>query len=178
MPTPLILSYAKRSRQPVWKVEDAWDKAKKDAQGIRRSTIIDKDYWKLVNGLVKKALGLSESVSFKEFMLESDGDGEIKDKNGVAYNVSHETRVDTDGNTRHMYTIIPKGAPRGVSAGGVELTRDAKSVMSLGIHGEYQRKGLATALYNHIEKHLGYKLKPNTAQTEDGKEFWKSRKTN
>lgn len=78
MPTPLILSYAKRSRKPVHEVEAAWSRAKEQAKGIRRSNIIDKEYWALVNGLMKKELGLNESkVSFKTF-LESLGESKTK----------------------------------------------------------------------------------------------------
>ena len=70
MPTPLVLSYAKRSRKPVEAVEKIWDRAKDQAKAIRRSDIIDKDYWRLVNGLVKKELGLNESLTFKNFLSE------------------------------------------------------------------------------------------------------------
>jgi hypothetical protein len=72
MPTPLILSYAKRSKKTVQQVEAAWDRAKEQAKGIRRSNIIDKQYWSLVNGLFKKELGLSESLTFKQFIIERE----------------------------------------------------------------------------------------------------------
>ena len=71
MPTPLILSYAKRSRRSVDFVEKAWDRAKEQAKAIRRSDVIDRDYWKLVNGIVKKELGLNESLTFKTFLNDS-----------------------------------------------------------------------------------------------------------
>ena len=44
------------------------------------------------------------------------------------------------------------------------------------INKAYQRKGLATLLYNFIEKDLKIKLKPSNDQTSNGKKFWKSRK--
>ena len=68
MPTPLIQSYAKKSGKPVWKVEEIWDRCKEQAKGIRRSSVIDRQYWALVNGLLKKELGLAEAISFKEFL--------------------------------------------------------------------------------------------------------------
>lgn len=43
------------------------------------------------------------------------------------------------------------------------------------INKNYQRKGLATFLYNFIEKDLKIKLKPSNTQTKDGKKFWKNR---
>lgn len=71
MPTPLVISYAKRARKPVEAVEKIWHRAKDQAKAIRRSDIIDKDYWRLVNGLVKKELGLNESLTFKTFLNET-----------------------------------------------------------------------------------------------------------
>ena len=85
MPTPLILSYAKKTGKPVHAIEEIWDRCKEQAKGIRRSNIIDKQYWALVNGLLKKELGLSESLTFKEFILEildkrvmDDGSRQVK----------------------------------------------------------------------------------------------------
>lgn len=68
MPTPLIISYAKKSKRSVGEVEAAWDRAKEKAKAIRNTQEIDKNYWRLVNGLVKKELGLSESLSLLEFL--------------------------------------------------------------------------------------------------------------
>lgn len=41
----------------------------------------------------------------------------------------------------------------------------------------YQRKGLATLLYNFIEKDLKIKLKPSSDSSKDAKAFWKNRKS-
>lgn len=41
----------------------------------------------------------------------------------------------------------------------------------------YRRKGVATYMYNYIEKDLGIKLKPSKLLLEDGKLFWKNRYT-
>lgn len=98
-----------------------------------------------------------------------DGGGTIKDKNDKEYNVKW------DGD--RTYDISEKDAPRGVTAGGLTLKRDKTGVMSVGIHGEHQRKGLASALYDHVEKHLGYPLKENWGTTPDGEAFWKARKS-
>lgn len=39
----------------------------------------------------------------------------------------------------------------------------------------YQRKGLATLLYDFIEKDLKIKLKPSSSPSKDAKLFWKAR---
>ncbi len=100
------------------------------------------------------------------------GSGTIYDKHGVAYRVLH----DGDRN----YTISVPGKEemqaRGVTAGGVQLKVNKKGVSSVGVHREFQRRGLATALYNHIEQHLGHPLEENWGTTPDGEAFWKSRK--
>lgn len=101
------------------------------------------------------------------------GSGVIKDKSGVVYKVHYDKENRT-------YTIGVPGKEdmleRGVTAGGATLKRDMKTVSSVGIYPEFRRKGLATALYDHIEKHLGAKLEENWATTPDGEEFWKARK--
>lgn len=43
------------------------------------------------------------------------------------------------------------------------------------LYDEYKHKGLATYVYNHIEKDLGIKLKPSKQQSRDGKLFWQHR---
>jgi hypothetical protein len=40
---------------------------------------------------------------------------------------------------------------------------------------EFKRRGLATYVYNYIEKDLKIKLQPSKAQTKDGKLFWQHR---
>ena len=72
MPTPLIAKYAQKTGKSVAKVEEIWDRCKEQAKGIRRSNIIDKQYWALVNGLVKKELGITESLTFKEYLGEKE----------------------------------------------------------------------------------------------------------
>jgi ribosomal protein S18 acetylase RimI-like enzyme len=43
---------------------------------------------------------------------------------------------------------------------------------------DWQRRGIATQLYNYAEKLLGVKLKPSSSQTDDGKAFWQARLQN
>ena len=100
------------------------------------------------------------------------GNGVIKDKTGTEYKIEHTAKTNDEGEVKHAFSIIPEGAPRGVAAGGADLAWNGKEVMSVGIHGEFQRKGLATALYNHIEKFLGKSLEKTWAHTPDGEALW------
>jgi hypothetical protein len=76
MPLPLIIAYAKKARCPEAKVEQEWDAAKKKADGIvgikspsQREG--NRRYWALVNGILKRSLGLSEAkTSFIETLVE------------------------------------------------------------------------------------------------------------
>lgn len=54
---------------------------------------------------------------------------------------------------------------------------DIKNVGNARIQIEkaYQRKGLATLLYDFIEKDLKIKLKPSSSPSKDAKKFWKAR---
>lgn len=85
------------------------------------------------------------------------------------YTVKHKLGI----NNEHHYTVHHAGK----EVGEARLSHTGKHVVDLGIDKEHRRKGLASALYNHIEKHLGYKLSPSpTYQTSVGKAFWSSRK--
>lgn len=43
------------------------------------------------------------------------------------------------------------------------------------VNSEFRRKGIATYVYDFIEKDLGIKVKPNKTQLDDGVAFWKNR---
>ena len=43
------------------------------------------------------------------------------------------------------------------------------------VHKDFRRQGIASYVYDYIERDLNIKLKPNSNQLEDGKEFWKAR---
>lgn len=64
---------------------------------------------------------------------------------------------------------------RNKKIGYVEIIEGSDSIEDVLIDEEYRRKGLATYLYNYIEKDLRIKLKPNSIQLEDGIAFWQNR---
>ena len=59
--------------------------------------------------------------------------------------------------------------------GYVLIRRDQGYVRDVEIDEEYRRKGLASFVYDHIEKDLKIKLRPSSNQLEDGEAFWKNR---
>jgi len=65
MPNSVVKSYAKKSGKSVAEVETLWGKIKAGAK--KKFKADDPHLWAYVNGSVKKALGLTESITFKEF---------------------------------------------------------------------------------------------------------------
>lgn len=62
--------------------------------------------------------------------------------------------------------------------GKVEIRKSANGFYGTGLEvaPEYRRRGIATRMYDYAEGVLGRKLTPEFQQTEDGIEFWKSRR--
>lgn len=52
----------------------------------------------------------------------------------------------------------------------------ADSILKIDINYDFKRKGLATYLYNYIEKDLNLKLKPSVRQSFEGKQLWAGQK--
>ncbi len=48
-------------------------------------------------------------------------------------------------------------------------------VYGVNVLPDFQRRGIATALYRYAENLLNIKIKPSPSQTDDGKAFWQSR---
>ena len=105
--------------------------------------------------------------SFQRFISEDT----IKDKTGKNYEVRHTPP--SGSASYHRYTVHDENGNKVAHA---DVVAAKKRVMSVGVDQEHRRKGIASALYNHIEKHQGFKLEPNWAQTPDGEALWKSRK--
>lgn len=101
------------------------------------------------------------------------GNGTIKDKHGAEYLVKY------DPSNKHYSIGVPGKEhlhDRGVTAGGATLHYKGRMVSDMSTHPEFRGKGLMTALYKHIEQHLGRSLQENPYTTPDGEAFWKSRK--
>lgn len=59
--------------------------------------------------------------------------------------------------------------------GHAEIDKGDKNITVVDINNNFQRKGVATYLYDYIEKDLGRKLKPSNTLLPDGEAFWKAR---
>lgn len=68
MPAATVKSYAQKSGKSVSTVEKYWEAAKKSADAAWKGKKKDEHYWAYVSGIVKKRCGLTESVTFKEFV--------------------------------------------------------------------------------------------------------------
>lgn len=101
---------------------------------------------------------------------------EIKDKYGERYRLTKEIFKGRRNNDDRVRFIVAQfGAPRGVEVGHAELAYTGDRVMSVGIYPEFRRRGIASVVYDAIEKDLGKPLVKNWATTDDGEAFWQAR---
>lgn len=108
-------------------------------------------------------------IGFSSFIHESeDLGGQIHDKHGQTYDVRHSRGV----NNEHVFTVHHGDD----EVGRARLSHTGEHVVDLGVRERYRRRGVASALYDHIESRVG-KLKPSPVyQTQAGHDFWKSRR--
>lgn len=66
MPTAQLKSFAEKSGKPLADLERYWDSAKADA--AEKFKHGSKKFWAYVVGIVKKRAGLSEQLTFKDFI--------------------------------------------------------------------------------------------------------------
>ena len=65
---------------------------------------------------------------------------------------------------------------RGKKIAYAEIFENANYIEDVQIYDEkYRRKGLATYLYDYIERDLRRKLKPSPFLLKDGEKFWENR---
>jgi hypothetical protein len=60
MPNNLLKKFAKDSDKPISTVEDAWNKAKQQADEIFKDKPRDSHYWSFVNSKTQESLGLKK----------------------------------------------------------------------------------------------------------------------
>lgn len=96
----------------------------------------------------------------------------IKSKTGQEFQITKEPYIDD----RTIYKAVDdEGNEVGMAITGGQ--RSKNYVTDVGVKKPYRRQGIATGLYDFIEKDTGQKLQPATYQTDEGKAFWKSRGT-
>lgn len=83
-----------------------------------------------------------------------------------------------DGVPKHSFSVVRNG--KEIARG--EISKDNEwdddrgaSVQDIVVDYNYRRKGIATKIYNEIERRLNYKLHPSDDVKPDGKEFWNYR---
>lgn len=82
-------------------------------------------------------------------------------------------------NIRHSFRVVYDG--KIIAYGEVEKDSSydeedrGASVQEIVVNHNYRRKGIATKIYNAIERKFNYKLHPSDDVKPDGKEFWKYR---
>jgi GNAT superfamily N-acetyltransferase len=92
--------------------------------------------------------------------------GVIRDKHGAEY------RVARHGVANQLFSVFNHRDEQ-VAYALVEL--DFTSVNDVLVDEDLRRRGIATALYDHIEREVGHKLRPHHVRYADGRAFWKAR---
>jgi GNAT superfamily N-acetyltransferase len=79
----------------------------------------------------------------------------------------------TDADGRSEYKVFQGGH----QIGSAKLDRSGTYVSDVDVRKDLRRRGIAAALYDHIEKDIGKGLEPSPLhQTGDGQAFWKGRR--
>jgi len=76
MPHDLVKAFAKESGKTQAEVEKIWDETKEEA--TKQFHDFNPNYWAYVTAVVKKKLGLKESLKFSEMMSAIKENKEIK----------------------------------------------------------------------------------------------------
>jgi len=97
-----------------------------------------------------------------------------KDYDNLYHTVEYFIYRNEDTSKRDRFGTIPRAF---AIASAYYDTKD-KWVYDVSVNPSYQRKGLATYLYNYIEQDQKVKLKPSDYLLEPGKAFWKNRLKN
>ena len=97
-----------------------------------------------------------------------------KDYDNLYHTVEYFIYRNEDNSKRDRFGTIPRAF---AIASAYYDTKD-KWVYDVSVNPSYQRKGLATYLYNYIEEDQKVKLKPSNYLLDPGKAFWKNRLKN
>jgi len=87
------------------------------------------------------------------------------------YSIRHRETEGPDGMGLH----ITAHAPSGKMVGAAMLRHTSTGDLVPGhvvVDEEHQRKGLATAMYQHAERHTGKRIRPSKLQTDEGAALW------
>ena len=74
---------------------------------------------------------------------------------------------------RHIEAYAHDGDNK--SVGYTRVNKNTNEVEFTTVDREYRRRGIASKLYDAIEKYIGKAVKPSDTQSDDAQEFWKNR---
>jgi GNAT superfamily N-acetyltransferase len=104
------------------------------------------------------------------------GGNRIIDRQGTTYTVKDVNFVDRKGNPRRRFKVYEEGKETAI--GNALLSRSGRGIDEVTVDPAFQRRGIATALYSHIESIVGHKLAPTSTRTLPGQALWASRTRN
>lgn len=178
----LFLSMQKADDAGSWITINGTHVHLNDAGEVDKGPVsIKHDAHHAVNGHYVDPQGVGFKVGTDKYQSTKVSVGYITDKHGTSYLVTHSVRGNENGEIKHQFKIHEPGteikeAWNGQNTiGHADVSFGKNRIMSVGVENDYQRKGLASALYDHIENKIGTTLRPNEAQTEDGQALWASR---
>ena len=111
---------------------------------------------------------------FRDFLHESDSS--FKGKDGKQYSVHHSEVSDNARFGRGVKVNKYAVHHNGKEVGHALMHQGAKGVINVHVEPSHRRNHIATHLYNHIEKHVGHKVKPTSIVSDEGEAFWNHRK--
>lgn len=92
----------------------------------------------------------------------------ITDKQGVSY----EVRIAEFAPGQIAFHVEKDGIP--IARAALNVRRQTVSDVVVYDPAD-RRKGIATALYDYIEREMGFTLMPNRMRLANGRDFWKAR---
>jgi predicted GNAT family acetyltransferase len=130
------------------------------------------------------------AVDAEKFALDRNGADDLGDAQGhhhhlnkatldpnAGYKISHEHHDLGNGN---MMTKVNVHSPTGEHVGAATFNHTGNTLTpgTVVVDEDHQRKGIASAMYSHAQKHTGKSIVPSANQTPEGAALWSGNKQN
>lgn len=154
------------------------------------SEIMDKDGDRHLFYFNNKSAGL-HGVSGKEFLVynhhdlyspnmikkhSESVDESVGDWKSLGYKLDHRPLPENlfgKMGKKGMEVFVTNKKGKEIAHARAEVRRSKSTVFDVYVNPEDRRKGLATAMYQYIERHTGTKIQKSGDQTDQGKALWK-----